>query len=90
MANKKNILILLIIFILQYGCKEKENKWTASNFEIKKRPSIHYSEMISGKLDSADKAEHELVKKINSDRKKSNQSIEKKIFLKFYNWITNK
>ena len=83
-------VIASIYIFLQLGCEPKENKWSASNFEIKKRPSIRYSEMVSGKLDSAEKAEHELVKKIKSKEKKPTTASKKNIFIKLYNWLLNK
>ena len=90
MYNIKSIAILLTVIIIQYGCEEKKGKWTASNFEIKKRPSVRYSEIVSGKLDSAEKAEHELVKKIKSKEKNSSTASKKNIFIKLYNWLLNK
>tara|TARA_B100001250_G_scaffold229339_1_gene196877 strand:- start:360 stop:632 length:273 start_codon:yes stop_codon:yes gene_type:complete len=90
MYKIKYIVILLITLIIQYGCEQKKNKWTASQFEIKKRPSIRYSEIVSGKLDSSEKAEHELVKKINLKEKKSPKASKNNIFIKLYNWFKNK
>jgi hypothetical protein len=90
MYRIKFIVILLIILITQYGCKQNNDKWSASGFEIKKRPSVRYSEIVSGKLDSAEKAEHELVKKIKSKEKKSSTASKKNIFIKLYNWLLNK
>jgi len=90
MYNIKSIAILLTVIIIQYGCEEKKDKWTAANFQIKKHPSVRYSEIVSGKLDSAEKAEHELVKKIKSKEKKSSTASKKNIFIKLYNWLLNK
>ena len=83
-------VIASIYIFFQLGCEPKGNKWSASNFEIKKRPSIRYSEMVSGKLDSAEKAEHELVKKIKSKEKNPTTASKKNIFIKLYNWLLNK
>jgi len=81
-----NVIVSLYIF-LQLGCEPKENKWSASNFEIKKRPSIRYSEMVSGKLDSSEKAEHELVKELNSQLQNDQTKSKTNIFKQFYNWF---
>ena len=86
----KNIIILLATILIQYGCEQNKDKWSAANFEIKKRPSVRYSEIVSGKLDSAEKAEHELVKKIKSKEKNPNIASKKNIFVKLYNWLLNK
>ena len=53
---------LICIFFLQSGCSNKD-KWKAVPLTIKKHESIHYSEIVSGALDSTAKAELEAVKK---------------------------
>ena len=83
-------VITSVYIFLQLGCEPKENKWSAANFEIKKRPSIRYSEIVSGKLDSSEKAEHELVKKLNSQRQNNQTKSKTNIFKQFYNWFRQK
>tara|TARA_X000000368_G_scaffold417007_1_gene412261 strand:+ start:2599 stop:2871 length:273 start_codon:yes stop_codon:yes gene_type:complete len=90
MYRIKFTVILLITLVIQLGCEQKKDKWSAANFEIKKHPSIRYSEIVSGKLDSAEKAEHELVKKIKSKEKNTSTASKKNIFIKLYNWFVNK
>ena len=58
---------LICIFFLQSGCSNKD-KWKAVPLTIKKHESIHYSEIVSGDLDSTAKAELEAVKKITAEK----------------------
>ena len=53
---------LIGIFLLQSGCNNRD-KWKAVPLKIKKQESYNYSEMISGDLDSTEKAELEEVRK---------------------------
>lgn len=62
--NKFHIVIsigLIGIFLLPIGCDTKD-KWKAVPLKITKRESFNYSEMISGNLDSTEKAELEAAK----------------------------
>ena len=61
---------LICIFFLQSGCSNKD-KWKAVPLNIKKHESINYSEIISGILDSTEKAELEAVKKITTEKMKN-------------------
>jgi len=101
MKSLRNILTagLIGIFFLQSGCSNKD-KWKAVPLTIKKHESIHYSEIVSGDLDSTAKAELEAVKKItaekmdndpeeinkNSAKNKKGNSIWKGI-QNLYNWF---
>ena len=58
---------LICIFFLQSGCSNKD-KWKAVPLTIKKHESIHYSEIVSGDLDSTAKAELEAVKKNTAEK----------------------
>ena len=62
--------VLIGIFFLPSGCNKKD-KWKLVPFQIKKQKSIHYSEMVSGDLDSTAKSELEAVKKITSEKMKN-------------------
>ena len=61
---------MIDIVLFQSGCSDQD-KWKAVPLQIKKQESFNYSEVISGKLDSTEKAELEAVKKIVSKDKKS-------------------
>ena len=63
------IVSLIGIFIFHSGC-DNRNKWKVAPFKIKRQESYNYSEMISGKLDSAAKAELEQVRKNISEENK--------------------
>ena len=90
---------LIFFFFLQSGCSNKD-KWKAVPLTIKKHESIHYSEIVSGVLDSTAKAELEAVKKNtaekmdndpkeinkNSAKNKKGDSIWKGI-RNLYNWF---
>ena len=65
------IVCLFGTFFLQSGCKNND-KWKAVPFQITKRESFNYSEMISGDLDSTEKAGLETVKKITAQKMKGN------------------
>ena len=65
---------LIGIFFLPSGCNKKD-KWKPVPFTIKKQESIYYSEIVSGDLDSTEKAELEAVKK-NTIEKMDNDSEE--------------
>ena len=78
--------ILFSIICLQTGCDNK-NKWTAVPLDITKRPSVHYSEMVSGDLDSLQKAELEIVKKITAKQRKENKNLDENLFKKISNWL---
>ena len=52
---------LICTFIFQSGCDNKD-KWKAVPLKITKRESFNYSEMISGDLDSTEKAGLEAAK----------------------------
>ena len=105
MIHRQTILLflLLIIFILQLGCKN-QNKWKAVPLKIKKQESYNYSELISGELDSIQKAELEAVKnnisksnkdlrtQLNKSRIKTKSNILdtlKEKFNSIYNWFLN-
>ena len=62
---------LICIFFLQSGCKNQD-KWKAVPFQITKRESFNYSEMISGDLDSTEKAGLEAAKEITAQEMKGN------------------
>ena len=90
---------LIIIFcLIQIHCGKKD-KWKALPLNIKKQESYNYSEMISGKLDSATKMEFEEVKKTISDKnkldiKKSKSGVTffdkiKNLINNIINWIKN-
>ena len=90
---------LIIIFcLIQIHCGKKD-KWKALPLNIKKQESYNYSEMISGKLDSATKMEFEEVKKTISDKnkldiKKSKSGVTffdkiKNLINSIMNWIKN-
>ena len=101
---KKLIFFLLIsILILQLGCNNQD-KWKAVPLNIKKQESYHYSEMISGELDSTQKSELEQVKKniskehndlskqLNKSKTKAKLNILETIKEKsnnIYNWFLN-
>ena len=97
------LFILLIIFILQLGCKNQD-KWKAVPLNIKKQESYNYSEMISGELDSTQKSEleevrkniskenNDLSKQLNKARTKAKLNILETIKEKsnnIYNWFLN-
>ena len=78
---------LIIVFCMLIGCETNKNKWTAVPLDITKRPSVHYSEMVSGDLDSLQKAELEIVKKITAKQKKENKNSDENLFKKISNWL---
>ena len=67
------ILIVCLIgtFFLQSGCKRKD-RWKAVPFKITKRDSFNYSEMISGELDSTEKAGLEAAKEKTAQEMEGN------------------
>ena len=62
---------LICIFFLQSGCSNKD-KWKAVPLQITKRESFNYSEMISGELDSTEKADLEAAKEKTKREIKNN------------------
>ena len=60
-SNKYIIVCLIGMFLLQSGCNNQE-KWKAVPLKITKYESFNYSEMISGDLDSTEKAGLEAAK----------------------------
>tara|TARA_Y100000588_G_scaffold389884_1_gene493822 strand:+ start:799 stop:1131 length:333 start_codon:yes stop_codon:yes gene_type:complete len=60
-------------FLFLSGCS-KEEKWKALPLNIKKRESFNYSEMISGELDSTEKADLEAVKKFTTKEMKESSN----------------
>ena len=71
-ANNFIIIVSLISTIFfQSGCDNKD-KWKAVPLKITKRESFNYSEMISGELDSTEKAGLEAAKEITAQEMKGN------------------
>ena len=62
---------LIGIFFLQSGCSNKD-KWKAVPLKITKQESFNYSEMISGDLDSTEKADLEAAKEKTTREIKNN------------------
>ena len=62
---------LIGIFFLQSGCSNKD-KWKAVPLKIIKQESFNYSEMISGELDSTEKADLEAAKEKTAQEIKNN------------------
>ena len=73
MKSLYHILIVFLFgtFIFQSGCDNKD-KWKAVPLEITKRESFNYSEMISGELDSTEKADLEAAKEKTKREIKNN------------------
>ena len=59
------------MFLLQSGCNNQD-KWKAVPLKITKHESFNYSEMISGDLDSTEKAGLEAAKEITAQEMKGN------------------
>ena len=62
---------MLGIFLLQPGCNRKD-RWKAVPLKITKRESFNYSEMISGELDSTEKAGLEAAKEQTTQEMEGN------------------
>ena len=62
---------LIGIFFLQSGCSNKD-KWKAVPLKITKHESFNYSEMISGDLDSTEKAGLEAAKEKTAQEMEGN------------------
>ena len=73
MKSLYHILIVFLFgtFIFQSGCDNKD-KWKAVPLKITKHESFNYSEMISGDLDSTEKAGLEAAKEITAQEMKGN------------------
>ena len=73
MKSLYHILIVFLFgtFIFQSGCDNKD-KWKAVPLEITKRESFNYSEMISGELDSTEKAGLEAAKEKTAQEMEGN------------------
>ena len=70
-SDKYIIAGLIGMFLLQSGC-ERKDRWKAVPLKITKRESFNYSEMISGDLDSTEKAGLEAAKEITAQEMKGN------------------
>ena len=62
---------MIVVFFFQSGCDNKD-KWKAVPLKITKRESFNYSEMISGDLDSTEKADLEAAKEKTTREIKNN------------------
>ena len=65
------IICLIGTFFLQSGCNNQD-KWKAAPLKITKRESFNYSEMISGELDSTEKAGLEAAKEKTAQEMEGN------------------
>ena len=70
-SDKYIIAGLIGMFLLQSGC-DKQDKWKAVPLQIKKQESFNYSEMISGELDSTEKAGLEAAKEKTAQEMEGN------------------
>ena len=71
-ANNFIIIVSLIsTSLFQSGCDNKD-KWKAVPLKITKRESFNYSEMISGELDSTEKAGLEAAKEKTAQEMEGN------------------
>ena len=70
-SDKYIIAGLIGMFLLQSGC-DKQNKWKAVPLKITKQESFNYSEMISGELDSTEKAGLEAAKEKTAQEMEGN------------------
>ena len=71
-ANNFIIIVSLIsTSFFQSGCDNKD-KWKAVPLKITKRESFNYSEMISGELDSSEKAGLEAAKEKTAQEMEGN------------------
>ena len=73
MKSLYHILIVFLFgtFIFQSGCDNKD-KWKAVPLKITKHESFNYSEMISGDLDSTEKAGLEAAKEKTAQEMEGN------------------
>ena len=62
---------MIVVFFLQSGCNNQD-KWKAAPLKITKRESFNYSEMISGELDSTEKAGLEAAKEKTAQEMEGN------------------
>ena len=69
--DKYIIAGLICMFFLQSGCNRKD-RWKAVPFQITKQESFNYSEMISGELDSTEKAGLEAAKEKTAQEMEGN------------------
>ena len=70
-SDKYIIAGLIGMFLLQSGC-ERKDRWKAVPLKITKRESFNYSEMISGDLDSTEKAGLEAAKEKTAQEMEGN------------------